>query len=185
VLTKRERQPHQARFQAEVQEVREVVDPLDQATDWFNAIDWLQGEPQLDPQRLGLWGSSFSGGPVAWAEHDPRVKAIHSQVGATDGHMMTATDAERRKTYEEATRMARGAPMRGPFMQYDSGGRCGPGAAMRHAVRDRREGGAIRRATGPKNLVIIPKITHYGIYFGAHEQAQKLALAWFNKYLKK
>ncbi len=89
--------------------MREVVDPMDQATDWFNAIAWLQAEPQFDPERLGLWGSSFSGGLVVYvAEHDARVKAIHSQVGAMDGRAMIANEAERRKTYEEATRMARG-----------------------------------------------------------------------------
>ena len=37
---------------------------------------------------------------------------------------------------------------------------------------------------GPKNLVIVPNITHYGIYTTALDQAQKLALDWFDKYLK-
>jgi hypothetical protein len=32
--------------------------------------------------------------------------------------------------------------------------------------------------------VVIPNITHYGIYYEAHQQAQKLALEWFDKYLK-
>ena len=51
---------------------------MDEVTDWFNAIHWLQAEPQFDPARLGLWGSSFSGGLVVYvAEHEARVKAIH------------------------------------------------------------------------------------------------------------
>ena len=49
------------RFTAEVQEVREVVDPMDMTTDLLNAIHWVQAEPQADTERLGLWGSSFSG----------------------------------------------------------------------------------------------------------------------------
>jgi len=57
-------------FTAEVKEVREVVDPLDQTTDLMNAIHWVVGEPQCDPSRIGLWGSSYSGGHVATS---PRV----------------------------------------------------------------------------------------------------------------
>jgi len=33
--------------------------------------------------------------------------------------------------------------------------------------------------------VIIPGITHYGIYTTAREQAVKLAIEWFDQYLKK
>jgi hypothetical protein len=43
---------------------------------------------------------------------------------------------------------------------------------------------AFERFTGTKNLVAIPNITHYGIFFEAHRQAQKLALEWFDKNLK-
>jgi uncharacterized protein len=61
--------------------VREVVDPLDQNRDIHNAIDFLLSEPVVDPDRLGLWGSSFGGGHVVHvAGTDPRVKAVVSQV---------------------------------------------------------------------------------------------------------
>src|SRR5258708_2830244 len=74
-----------APFTAEVKEVREVVDPLDQTTDLMNAIHWVVGEPQCDTARIGLWGSSYSGGHVAYAAaRDPRVKAIVCQVAAFD-----------------------------------------------------------------------------------------------------
>ena len=146
------------------------------------------------------------------AEHDSRVKAIHSQVGAMDGRMMIANEAERRKTYEEATRMARGelgypapgvkvignlrgAPIRSKFVPYDpvEDVNKAPQCAMQFVIAENEELfdnrdhaiKAYQRFTGPKNLVVVPKITHYGIYFAAHEQAQKLALDWFDKYLKK
>ena len=62
-------------------ELREVVDPLDQAADIFNAVHWVMGEPMVDVNRVGLWGTSFSGGLVAYvAARDPRIKAIVSQV---------------------------------------------------------------------------------------------------------
>ncbi len=35
---------------AEVKEVREVVDPIDQTTDILNAIHWVIGEKQCDPR---------------------------------------------------------------------------------------------------------------------------------------
>src|SRR5262249_29955470 len=99
----------QAKFHDRPQDVREVVDPLDFGTDWLNAIHWVAGEPQCDMSRLGLWGSSFSGGLVVWAaERDPRVKVLHSQVGSLDGRFVIMNEEERAKTYAEATKMARG-----------------------------------------------------------------------------
>ncbi len=63
--------------------VREVVDPFDQIRDIANCLDFLEGEPQVDADRIGLWGSSYGGGHVSFmAAHDPRVKVIVAQVGA-------------------------------------------------------------------------------------------------------
>jgi|SRR5581483_3378992 len=63
--------------------VREVVDPFDQIRDVAACLDFLESEPQIDPERIGLWGSSYGGGHVAYmAAHDSRVKAIVAQVGA-------------------------------------------------------------------------------------------------------
>ena len=59
---------------------------LDQTTDVMNAIHWAVGDKQCDADRIGLWGSSFSGGHVVHvAARDARVKAFVSQVGAMDG----------------------------------------------------------------------------------------------------
>src|SRR5260370_314498 len=56
--------------------------------------------------RIGLWGSSFSGGLVVYAaEHDAR-EALHSQAPALDGRWVMASEQER-KTYDELTRRAR------------------------------------------------------------------------------
>ena len=157
ILTSPEPAEHPGgKFTAEVAEVREVVDPLDMAIDWFNAIHFIAGEPQADMNRLGLWGSSFSGGLVVYvAERDARVKAIHSQVGALDGRTLFAVPAEKAKAYDESTRRARGelgypapgakeignlrgAPIRSKFFLYAPRG-SGDGAQLRDAVRDRGE----------------------------------------------
>jgi dienelactone hydrolase len=200
------------KFHGQAQEVREVVDPLDFGADWLNAIHWVAGEPRCDIQRLGLWGSSFSGGLVVWAAaRDERVRATHSQVPALDGRWVVGNDAERRRTYAEATRRARGeigypppgataigklkgVPIRARFMDYApvEDIQRAPHCAMQFVIAekeelvDNREHGikAYERARGPKNLATIPKITHYGIYLEARERAQKLAVEWFDKYLK-
>lgn len=93
------------RFTAEVQEIREVVEPIAMATDWQNAIHWLYGESQCDTNRIGLWGTSFSGGLIAYvAARDHRVKAVFSQIGAFDGRPWGQTP----EMYREATQRARG-----------------------------------------------------------------------------
>jgi dienelactone hydrolase len=63
--------------------VREVVDPFDQLRDIGNCLDYLLGEPHVDAERIGLWGTSYGGGHVVFAaSHDPRVKTIVAQVSA-------------------------------------------------------------------------------------------------------
>lgn len=200
------------RFTAEVQEVRGVVDPLDQATDLLNAIHWAVGEPRCDARRIGLWGSSYSGGHVVWAAaRDRRVKATVSQVPGMDSRWVVAGPGMQAQTYREATRRARGeigypepgtrsvgnlvgAPIRERMIDYapveDASRR--DDCAMLFIVAgdeelfDNRDNGieAHRRARGPKKLVTIPGIRHYGIYGEAREQAQALAIAWFDEHLK-
>src|SRR5215471_18616614 len=54
------------RFVAEVMELREIVDPVAELADWFNALHWVQAEPQSDISRLGIWGTSFAAGLVIY-----------------------------------------------------------------------------------------------------------------------
>ena len=44
---------------------------------------------------------------------------------------------------------------------------------------------AYDRAPQPKKYVLVPGITHYGIYREERERAVKLAIEWFDQYLKK
>lgn len=93
---------------AEVKEVREVVDPIDQTTDIMNAIDWAAGEKLCDKDRIGIWGSSFSGGHVVYvAARDPRVKAFVSQVGSMDGRWVLGQQM-REYTFAQGTSRAQG-----------------------------------------------------------------------------
>jgi len=51
--------------------------PLEQQEDYRNAITWIRDQPQVDHQRIGIWGTSYSGGIVLYVgTFDKRVKAI-------------------------------------------------------------------------------------------------------------
>jgi hypothetical protein len=55
--------------------------PTEQHEDFRNAITWTQLQSEVDPERIGLWGFSYSGGHVLHlAAFDPRVKAIVAQM---------------------------------------------------------------------------------------------------------
>jgi fermentation-respiration switch protein FrsA (DUF1100 family) len=58
-------------------EPRQLINPWAQARDYRYALTWLAGRQEVDPARLGIWGSSYSGGEVlVVAAIDERVKAV-------------------------------------------------------------------------------------------------------------
>jgi len=209
VLKNAAEDPRKSELTAEVRAIREVVDPLDMATDWQNAIHWVHGEPQVDARRIGLWGSSMGGSLVVYAgAHDARVKAVHSQVtGGLKGSLWTS----RGVTFTEATRRARGeagypapsaevypglkgAPISSRFANYNpleditrSDRVAYQFVLSEHEQYLNNEEHAIaayKRYQGPKNLVVIPGINHYDIYGKARKQAHELARKWFDQHLK-
>lgn len=96
-----------------VRVVRWQMDFADQAQDIRSAISFLSGEPGVDPQRIGIMGSSYGGGLVTWvAANDPRVKCVVAQVPGMGGGR--GPDAERRM-YELLTKQARGETEPVPF----------------------------------------------------------------------
>lgn len=66
---------------------RRVVDAQAQVQDWLAAIDQIRLRGDVDGQRLGLWGTSYSGGEVlvAAAERPGAVKAVSAQVPFVSG----------------------------------------------------------------------------------------------------
>ncbi len=63
--------------------------PLEQIDDIRNAITYLEGCPEVDAERIGLWGTSFGGGHAPYtAAIDSRVKAVVGQVGFGDGERL-------------------------------------------------------------------------------------------------
>lgn len=62
------------------------VDAAAQMSDISDAITYCQTRPEVDPERIGIWGSSFSGANVLWvAAVDRRVKAVVAQAPLMDG----------------------------------------------------------------------------------------------------
>ena len=60
--------------------------PSEQHEDYKNAVSWVSLRPEVDPERIGVWGSSYSGAHVLHlAAFDRRIKAAVSQVPLVDG----------------------------------------------------------------------------------------------------
>jgi hypothetical protein len=67
-------------FGASAGEPRCQMFPLEMVEDYRNAITWARQQPNVDPSRVGIWGTSYSGGLVAYtARVDRRVKAVVAQ----------------------------------------------------------------------------------------------------------
>lgn len=65
---------------------RQEVDPVLQHRDIRNAISYLSTRPEVDPSRIGVWGTSFAGGHALMvAAIDKRVKAVVAQVPFISG----------------------------------------------------------------------------------------------------
>lgn len=67
-------------------EPRELVSVTRQLQDWRAAVEFARGLDEVDPDRLVLWGTSYSGGHVIdTASRDARIAAVISQVPNVDG----------------------------------------------------------------------------------------------------
>lgn len=65
---------------------RHEIIPSQQTSDYSDAITYAQSRSDVDASRIGIWGSSYSGGHVLWVGAvDRRVKAVLSQAPCVDG----------------------------------------------------------------------------------------------------
>jgi len=73
-------------FGASDGEPRQEIDPWAQVRDYRHAITYASTLPEVDAGRIGIWGSSYSGGHVlVVGAIDRRVKAVCSQVPLASG----------------------------------------------------------------------------------------------------
>ena len=67
-------------FGASDGEPRQEIDPWQQVSDYRDAITFAETLPETDPARIGIWGSSYSGGHVmVVGAIDRRVKCVVAQ----------------------------------------------------------------------------------------------------------
>ncbi len=187
--------------------------PLKQVEDYRNAISYLQGEPGVDPDRIGIWGSSFAGGNViVTAALDSRVKAVVGQVPAISGKDSPVGPVPLRgRLLEDAIKRAR----TGQGAEFETGfstrrmvdmetnqmvAEYRPFSYLK-AVGDRpvllipaekdelinnkvNAYAAMEVLTGPKKLIEVPGITHFEMYINeAFEISSNAAAAWFREHL--
>jgi dienelactone hydrolase len=68
-------------FGASGGDLRGDVDPWRQIADWRRAISYLEARPEVDPSRIGLWGTSYAGGhALVLGATDRRLRCIVAQV---------------------------------------------------------------------------------------------------------
>jgi len=73
-------------FGASDGEPRLEIDPVQQVRDYRHAITYATTLDEVDPTRIGAWGSSYSGGHVlVLGAIDRRVKAVVAQVPLVSG----------------------------------------------------------------------------------------------------
>jgi dienelactone hydrolase len=68
-------------------DLRGDIDPWRQVADWRRAISWLERRPEVDPARIGLWGSSYAGGhAIVLGATDRRLRCVVAQVPTISGY---------------------------------------------------------------------------------------------------
>jgi dienelactone hydrolase len=199
---------------AQVRELRGYIDPWEQVDDWFNAIDYAVTDPMVDAARIGIVGSDLSGGHVIYvAAHEPRVRALVSQVSSVDTRPYKPYQSDPTEAIAQANAAASriatgqaqypaelaragnrvGAPVGANVLRWapvELSNRVSAPAlfvlAENEELFSNTNNGqlACERVTGPRKMVMLPNITHYGIYGAERKRAIALTIEWFDKYLK-
>ena len=100
--------------------IRHDIDPWRQIADWRRAISFLESQPNVDPGRIGIWGTSYAGGHVlVLGATDRRIRAVVSQVPTISGYQQglrrvapDAVEALERQFDEDERAQFRGEPPR-------------------------------------------------------------------------
>ena len=188
--------------------------PLKMVEDYRNAISYLQGEPGVDANRIGVWGSSYAGGlSLVTAALDARVKAVSVQIPGIAGKLVQAGPYKLEgKPLEDAILRARA----GQGGEYETGysvrrmvdnetlqavaefrpmhyvPRIGARPVMIVVAGDEQlmknedhAKAAFDLLPGPKEYIVVPGVTHFEMYVGdAFETSSNAAARWFEKYLR-
>jgi dienelactone hydrolase len=198
---------------ADVKIKRTRLIPMKQVEDYRNAISFLQGEPGVDPDRIGIWGSSFAGGnSIVVAALDARVKAISIQVPAIAGKGVPEGPVGLSgPLLQDAIKRAREG--QGATQETGFSVKRIVDAETNQMVREFRPFQYLKRIeklpvqfivaekeqlfrnqdnsyaaadvlTGPKKVISVPGITHFEMYIDeAFEISSNAAADWFREHL--
>ena len=198
---------------AKVKLVRWQMNLNDQTFDVRCAISFMQAQPEVDPNRIGLFGSSYGGGVVTlMSAIDSRVKCTAAQVGGLgigrdklgfDLMMKQATGQTEPIPFETGKlggklsnydqMRANPAKSVGYGDKYDLVGRIRIPMIFIDAENEElgspKENGErfakiLKDNKVPVEYHVIKGISHYGIYREGFQEATQLELSWFKKYLK-
>lgn len=88
-------------------EPRGQVFPHEQHEDYRNAISWIARQPEVDPERIGAWGTSYSGGHVLYlSAFDRRIRAAAVQVPAIGAWRQALATGEKERLQGVLTLLA-------------------------------------------------------------------------------
>jgi fermentation-respiration switch protein FrsA (DUF1100 family) len=101
-------------------DLRGDIDPWQQIADWRRAISYLESRPEVDPTRIGLWGTSYAGGhALVLGATDRRLRCVVAQVPTISGYEQglrrvspDATPALEHAFNEDERARSRGEPPR-------------------------------------------------------------------------
>jgi len=205
---------HQIVNNATVWIKRTKLDARDQQDDYRNAISFIQGEPGVNPELIGVWGSSYAGGnSLAVAGQDARVKAIAVQIpgigGNPDGTPPQSYSGQILQDAIKRARTGQGGEMWTGYsrsllidsemleanrenntLQWAKNIGTRPFmvivAQYDELINNDRAGkAALEFAKGPKEYIVVPDITHFEMYSGKpFEISSEAAARWFTTHLK-
>jgi uncharacterized protein len=90
-------------------EPRQLIAPKAQFEDWVSALAYARGRDDVDPDRVALWGVSYSGGQVVVVgARDGRVAAISSLVPMMDAQAVARDLVKREGAWWVVKGLARG-----------------------------------------------------------------------------
>ena len=198
--------------ESRIQIKRTNLNNFRETEDFRAAISYIQTEPGIDPERIGVWGSSNGASVVLMvAALDARAKVVVAQVGGAGGSGSIGPAPISPQMLEDGVKRARtgqGAEVDGGFSfrskidmwsgQVNREFR--PGALLDRipettkilwipAEKDelippRGVQAASKAFKGTSQIVEVPYLTHFQIYsFAGFEVSSNLAADWFLKYL--
>lgn len=182
---------------AKVRIRRKRLLPQQQILDIRNALYYLQGEPGVDRNRIGVWGSDLSGGhAIVIAATDARVKAVVAQAPYLAGKEaprhaqsykadLLAAEQNRARTGQILSAVETRVAMAEyhPFWYIDQI----PEKTAVQLVTGEKDGDsseATKLLKGPSSIVKVPAATPAQMRSGASfEKSASAAADWFLKHL--